>query len=80
MKNDNHCYECGRASSESQPTVFADCKAFHRSCTITLQWYDCRRLIGYQVKVDSSPNRIYILSVTPLIGIISYNNYDIEIW
>ena len=44
-----HCYECGRIINESQPTVFADGKTFHKSCAVTLQCYDCRRVVGYQV-------------------------------
>jgi len=53
-----HCYECGRAIAESQPIIFADGKTIHKSCAITLQCYDCRKVIGYQVKGKSSSDRI----------------------
>ena len=59
MEEGIHCYECGRVINESQPTVFADGKTFHKSCAATLQCYDCRRVIGYQVK-GSSANRIIV--------------------
>jgi len=55
-----HCYECGRAITESQPIVYADGKTIHRSCVITLQCYDCRKVIGYQVKGTSSSDRIIV--------------------
>jgi LIM domain-containing protein len=60
MEEGIYCYECGRLINESQPTVFADGKTFHKSCADTLQCYDCRRVIGYQVKGSSSGNRIIV--------------------
>jgi hypothetical protein len=54
------CYECGRTINESQPTVFADGKTFHKSCATALQCYDCRKVMGYQVKGNSSPDRIIV--------------------
>jgi LIM domain len=60
MEEGIHCYECGRVINESQPTVFADGKTFHKSCAVTLQCYDCRKVVGYQVKGSSSTNRIIV--------------------
>lgn len=53
-----NCYECGRAIENSQPILFIDDKSFHKSCAVTLQCYECRKIIGYQVKGETSPNRI----------------------
>jgi hypothetical protein len=55
-----YCYECGRAITESQPIVYADRKTIHKSCVITLQCYDCRKVIGYQVKGTSNSDRIIV--------------------
>lgn len=53
-----HCYKCGLPLDETQPTVISDGKVFHNSCTITLQCYDCRKVIAYQAKDDISSDRI----------------------
>ncbi|HEY7082448.1 MAG TPA: hypothetical protein VH500_22390 [Nitrososphaeraceae archaeon] len=55
-----HCYECGRAITESQPIVYADGKTIHKSCATTLQCYDCCKVMGYQVKGNSGPDRIIV--------------------
>jgi hypothetical protein len=60
MEEGIHCYECGLVINVSQPTIFADGKTFHKSCVTTLQCYDCRRVIGYQVKGNRSANRIVV--------------------
>jgi hypothetical protein len=58
MQEYNRCYKCGLPINESQPTIITDGKMFHKSCTIMLQCYECRKVIGYQVRGDSSSDRI----------------------
>jgi hypothetical protein len=48
MQEYNRCYKCGLLTNESQPTIITDGKMFHKSCTIMLQCYECRKFIGYQ--------------------------------